>query len=140
MILELWIHNKIRREAQEAPECGRHMAGQNLRNITAQAVRHFQLFKLQKTLNHVYQHSIFYRELYQSKGFAPDDLQSLDDLPMIPFTSPQDLWESPYKLLCVSLAEIDRIFTRVTSGTTGHPKRILFSGDDLEIITEGMVP
>jgi phenylacetate-coenzyme A ligase PaaK-like adenylate-forming protein len=62
----------------------------------------------------------------------------LADLPRIPFTTPANLVEVPYKLLSISLTEIDRVFTRVTSGTSGQPKKVFFTGNDLEIITDGM--
>src|SRR4030042_280936 len=131
MFLEEWIHNKIRLQAEKDPEGHKRVSG-DLQHITTDMLRDYQLFKLKSAVNHVYSNSTFYRELYNNNGFTPEDLRSLDDMAKIPFTTAENLWESPYRLLCVSLSEIDRIFTRVTSGTTGHPKRILFSGDDLE--------
>ena len=130
----------IRQRAKEDSEYREYLAGHDLTNITRDTVRDFQFFKLKRALNHVYQNSSFYRELYQSNGVTPDDIKSMGDMSKLPFVTPRDLWESPYRLLCVSLTEIDRMFTRVTSGTTGHPKRISFSREDLDIITSGMAP
>jgi len=138
MFLEEWIHNKIRQEVKENPECRQYIAKKELKSITSQVIEDFQLFKLRKTLKHACQESIFYQELFHKHGINPSDVKSLSDLPKIPFTTPANLMEVPYKLLSVSLTKIDRVFTRVTSGTSGQPKKVFFTGNDLEIITDGM--
>jgi phenylacetate-CoA ligase len=140
MILEEWIHDRIRQQVQEAPEFQKHLSGRDLTDITSDVIRDFQFFKLKRTLDLVYENSSFYRELYQASGVNPDDIQSMEDMPKMPFVTPRNLWEEPNRLLCVSLTEIDRMFTRVTSGTTGNPKRISFSRDDLETMTDSMAP
>lgn len=139
MILEEWIHDRIRQQVEEDPEFQRHLSSRDLTNITSDIVEEFHFIKLKRALNHVYQNSSFYQELYQANGVNPD-IQSMDDMGRLPFVTPKNLWEEPNRLLCVSLTEIDRMFTRVTSGTTGNPKRISFSQDDLETMTDSMAP
>lgn len=138
MFLEEWIHNRIREEVKENPECWGYIAESDLKIITSKSIENFQLFKLRKTLNHACQESVFYQELFHKYGINPSDVKSLSDLSQIPFTTPANLAEVPYKLLSVSLTKIGRVFTRVTSGTSGRPKKVFFTGNDLEIITDGM--
>ena len=138
MFLEEWVHNKIRQEVKENAECQQYVAEKDLKSITRKVIEDFQLFKLRRTLNHACRESVFYQELFGKHGINPSDVKSLADLPKIPFTTPANLAEVPYKLLSVSLTKIDRVFTRVTSGTSGQPKKVFFTGDDLEIITDGM--
>jgi phenylacetate-CoA ligase len=138
MFLEEWVHNKIRQEVKENAECQQYITEKDLKSITRKVIEDFQLFKLRKTLKHAYQESVFYQELFRKHGVNPSDVKSLADLPKIPFTTPANLAEVPYKLLSVSLTKIDRVFTRVTSGTSGQPKKVFFTGNDLEIITDGM--
>jgi phenylacetate-CoA ligase len=138
MFLEEWIHNKIRQEVKENPEYRQYIAKGDLKSITSNVIEDFQLFKLRKTLNHAYHESVFYQELFHEHGINPSDVKSLSDLSKIPFTTPANLAEVPYKLLSVSLTKIGRVFTRVTSGTSSQPKKVFFTGNDLEIITDGM--
>jgi phenylacetate-coenzyme A ligase PaaK-like adenylate-forming protein len=138
MFLEEWVHNRIRQEVKENAECQQYITEKDLKSITRKVIEDFQLFKLRKTLNHAYQESVFYQELFRKHGINPSDVKSLADLPKVPFTNPANLAEVPYKLLSVSLTKVDRVFTRVTSGTSGQPKKAFFTGNDLEVITDGM--
>ena len=138
MFLEEWIHNRIRQEEKENPEFRQYIAKRDLRSITRKVIEDFQIFKLRRTLQHACQESVFYQEIFHKHGINPSDVKFLSDLPKIPFTTPANLAEVPYKLLSVSLTKIDRVFTRVTSGTSGQPKKAFFTGNDLEIITDGM--
>jgi phenylacetate-coenzyme A ligase PaaK-like adenylate-forming protein len=57
---------------------------------------------------------------------------SLDDLPGLPFTTPEDLREAGDALLRVADDAVARIVTLPTSGSTGSPKRLRFSDADIE--------
>jgi phenylacetate-CoA ligase len=138
MFLEEWVHNKIRQEVKKNPEYQPYIAEKDLQSITRKVIEDFQLLKLRRTLKHACQESVFYQELFRKHGIDPSDVESLTDLPKIPFTTPANLAEVPYKILSASLTKIDRVFTRVTSGTSGKPKKVFFTGNDLEIITDGM--
>ena len=115
MWLEEWVRNKIQGEIES-----------------------FQLFRLRRTLSLAYEKSAFYGNLFQQKGFKPEDLQSLGDMVKVPFTEPANLAQSPYKFLCTPLGEVARIFTLATSGTTGLPKKVFFTEGDLEVVTDHM--
>ncbi len=58
-------------------------------------------------------------------------LRGLDELPSLPFTTEHALRRESLQLLTVSQGEVARVVTLRTSGTTGAPKRLYFSADDL---------
>jgi len=84
------------------------------------ALREFQLEKLRKTVAWVYQRVPFYRAKLDEAGLVPEDIQSLEDLPRLPFTIKSDLRDSyPFGLFAVPPQECVRI--HASSGTTGKP-------------------
>jgi phenylacetate-CoA ligase len=93
---------------------------------------------LRKALAYVYEKSVFYRDLFDRNSIKPDSVSSLADLARIPFTSPADLAAHPYNFACVSLGEMERVTTFTSSGTTGPQKRVFFSQNDLETMTDFM--
>ena len=95
-------------------------------------IKEYQLNSLKKTLSHASRKSVYYRNL------ADYDIKDLNDLSKLPFTYPDDLKKEPYKLLCVPLGDVKRIFTLYTSGTTGTPKKVLFTQEDIGRITDYM--
>ena len=58
------------------------------------------------------------------------DITSMDHLERLPFTTAEDLrnWGD---FLCVSQGDVQRMVTLHTSGTTGQPKRLAFTDEDL---------
>ncbi|MDO5111160.1 MAG: phenylacetate--CoA ligase family protein [Clostridia bacterium] len=59
-------------------------------------------------------------------------VRTLADFEALPFITADDLKEQGARMLCVSSDGIQRIVTQQTSGTTGAPKRLYFTRDDLE--------
>jgi phenylacetate-coenzyme A ligase PaaK-like adenylate-forming protein len=59
-------------------------------------------------------------------------LEKLEDVERLPFTDENDLMGGIEDFLCVPPEEISRIVSLFTSGSTGAPKRIGFTGEDLE--------
>lgn len=86
---------------------------------------------MNETIAYALQNSPFYQK--HLGGYQKEKLTSLEDVALLPFTSPQDLREKSLQMLCVSQSEIARIVTLDSSGTTGQPKRIFFTKDDQEL-------
>ncbi len=89
----------------------------------------FQMAALKKTLAWAKAHSRFY-----SRHLGCVDINkfsSMDHLSLGPFTTPEDISVSGPKFACMSQAQVDRIFTLETSGTTGPAKRICFTSEEL---------
>jgi phenylacetate-coenzyme A ligase PaaK-like adenylate-forming protein len=118
--LEPWINAKL----------GTTATGAELRSD----IDRHQLLKLRETVDYVRIHAPFYRRLFD--GVRGSDLNNLEDITSLPFTTAEDIQESDLRFLCVSRDEISRVVTLNTSGTTAQAKRIHFTEDDLELTTD----
>jgi phenylacetate-CoA ligase len=103
-------------------------------HVTRAEIEAYQLLRLRHTVRYAYERSTFYRNVFDRAGIDPEDLRSLGDLLILPFTEPRHLSEVPYHFLCVSQSEVARPYSFITSGTTGPQKRVFWSGGDLERI------
>ncbi|HZJ85131.1 MAG TPA: phenylacetate--CoA ligase, partial [Syntrophomonadaceae bacterium] len=67
----------------------------------------------------------------------PDDINSLEDLYLLPFTTKQDLRDNyPFNLFAVPMSEVIRIHS--SSGTTGKPTVVGYTKKDIDIWAELM--
>ncbi len=91
-----------------------------------------QLERLQATLNRVYKNVTCYRNKFNELGIVPEDVQSLDDLQKLPFTTKEDLrLNYPYGMFAVPLREVVRIHS--SSGTTGKPTVVGYTRNDIKV-------
>lgn len=99
------------------------------------ALSQLQLQRLQDTVRRVAQGVPFYQQQFTERGLQPDQIQSLADLRRLPFTASADLRANyPHGLLAVPLDETLRLHT--SSGTTGKPKALFFSRQDVNHAAE----
>ncbi len=90
------------------------------------------LERLQSTLNRAFRNVSFHRQRFQEKGIDPSNIQALDDIRRLPFTTRQHLSENyPYGLFAVPLRDIVRIHT--APGTTANPTVSGYTRQDLGI-------
>ena len=94
----------------------------------------YQLLRLRETVAWAKQRSPFYQR--QLQDFNEAALATLDDLQQLPFTTADDIRRSAPPLLCLSQSEISHVVTLNTSGTSGLPKRLFFTADELEATTD----
>ncbi len=91
--------------------------------------------RLKETVKHVYDNVPFYRKKMQAKGIEPEDIKSIEDLPLLPFTTKDDLRDNyPFGLFAVPKKDIVRI--HASSGTTGKATVVGYTREDLEIWNE----
>lgn len=95
---------------------------------SAEELRRWQMGRLRGVLSYAKERSRFYRE--RLRDVEESAVISFRDLSRVPFTTPEELRAEPQSWLCCSPAEIERIITLKTSGTTCAPKRIFFSRED----------
>ncbi|MDR3269226.1 MAG: phenylacetate--CoA ligase [Tannerella sp.] len=89
-----------------------------------------QLSQLKRTLTAA-KNAPFYAKVFAGKNISVDDIQSLNDLQKLPFTTKDDLRDNyPYGLACIPLKDCVRLHS--SSGTTGNPTVVLHSAGDLE--------
>ncbi len=98
---------------------------------TAEKLQQHQLKGLQWTVAHAYEGSSFYRDRLEQAGIRPGDIQVLDDISKLPFTTADDLRVGyPFPLLAVSESEVVRI--HASSGTTGKRKILVYTQKDID--------
>ncbi len=98
---------------------------------TSEELGKLQLQGLKWTVDHAYNGSSFYRNKMDQAGIGPEDIQSLDDLERLPFTTAQDLREGyPFPLLSVAVEDVVRI--HASSGTTGKRKVLCYTRKDID--------
>lgn len=97
-----------------------------------ETMRAVQLERLQKTVKHVYDNVAQYRQKMDVAGVKPEDIQTLEDITKLPFTTKEDLAANyPTGLLAVPMRDLVRV--HASSGTTGKPKIAGYTKNDLEI-------
>ena len=94
-------------------------------------IEEIQEKRFRRIVRYVFQKSRLYRKKFREKGIEVGRIKSLDDLPMLPLTTKQELRESyPLKACCVSKSEIVRI--QMSGGTTGQPVIVPYTRHDVE--------
>ncbi len=99
------------------------IAQEGLRAVTRESIGSMQLRKLNALLACEHARGGFYRDL-------PERLDSLSALAGLPFTTEEDLAQNAPGLLLCSQAEIRRVLSDATSGTTGAAKRVFYTEGD----------
>jgi len=96
-----------------------------------------QLRRLKEVVYRVYAFVPFYKEKMDKAGVKPDDINTLDDIKKLPFTTKQDLRDNyPFNLFAVPMSEVVRIHS--SSGTTGKPTVVGYTKKDIDIWSELM--
>ena len=88
-----------------------------------------QMASLRETVARARERSPWYRE--RLAGFDPGSLRTPADLSRLPLLTSAEVAAHGQRMLCVSQGEVARIVTLQTSGSTGSPKRLHFTRDDL---------
>jgi len=94
-----------------------------------------QVRRLRETVARLEVNVPWYRERFRERGITADDIKSLDDLRLLPFTAKDDLRETyPFGLFAVPPEECVRI--HASSGTTGKPVIAGYTPEDINIWAE----
>lgn len=98
-------------------------------------LRDLQFKRLQMSLRWAVANVPFYREEWDRAGLKPQDIRSLDDLPMIPFTTKEAFKQAyPYGLFAVPLERVVRVHS--STGTTTRPTVVGYTRGDLNTWAE----
>ena len=93
-------------------------------------MRGVQLDRLQTAVRNVYEKVPYYKKLFDSHGIGPQDINRLEDIQKLPFTTKDALADNyPYGLFAVPMKEIVRV--HASSGTTGKQKVIGYTKRDI---------
>ncbi|EMA41618.1 phenylacetate--CoA ligase PaaK [Halobiforma nitratireducens] len=98
-------------------------------------IRELQAERLRETVRRAYENVEFYRKAFDEAGIVPEDIQTLEDVHQLPFTTKEDFRdEYPDGLFAVDDDEIYRL--HASSGTTGKPKIVSYTEADLSVWSE----
>ncbi len=98
-------------------------------------MRSLQSKRLKDTVERIYHAVPSYRKKMQEKGLTPHDIQGIDDLRKLPFTTKADLRDNyPFGLFTVPMSEIVRL--HASSGTTGKPTVVGYTRKDIQMWAE----
>ncbi|MCL6628080.1 MAG: AMP-binding protein, partial [Armatimonadetes bacterium] len=93
--------------------------------------------RLRWTVRRCYENVPLYRRKFDEAGIKPSDIRSIDDLKHLPFTTKEDLAESyPFGMFAVPMDDVVRVHS--SSGTTGKPKVVGYTRNDIETWAELM--
>ena len=98
-------------------------------------IEKLQSERLIKTVQRIYDHVPSYKNKMIAAGVEPEDIRSIKDLHLLPFTVKEDLrLNYPFGLFCVPQKEIVRI--HASSGTTGKPTVVGYTKNDINMWSE----
>lgn len=100
-------------------------------------MRSIQSKRLKDTVQRIYHAVPSYRSKMQDLGLTPHDIQSVNDLNKLPFTTKSDLRDNyPFGLFTVPMSEIVRL--HASSGTTGKPTVVGYTRKDIQMWSEAV--
>ncbi|OED30546.1 phenylacetate--CoA ligase family protein [Methanosphaera sp. WGK6] len=104
-------------------------------------MKELQLKRLQEVVTTAFNKVPYYHKRYTEEEVYPEDIETLEDIEKLPFTTKTDLRASyPFGLFAVPQKEIVEIHT--SSGTTGKPTVSGYTKEDLdtwsEVIARGL--
>ena len=105
--------------------------------MSCEDMQELQLKRLQDVVTRAFNDVPYYHKRYSEAEVYPEDIQCLDDIEKIPFTTKTDLRDSyPFGLFAVDQKDIVEIHT--SSGTTGKPTVSGYTKEDLDTWSEVM--
>lgn len=103
--------------------------------ISRDELSSMQSARLKKLVNRVYHNVEPYRKKMQAIGLEPGDINGIEDLHRLPYTTKDDLRDNyPFGLFAVPQSEIVRI--HASSGTTGKATVVGYTRKDIDIWSE----
>ncbi|GGE66080.1 phenylacetate-coenzyme A ligase [Streptosporangium jomthongense] len=94
-------------------------------------LRHEQLQRMRWSVWHAYTNVPHYRNTFDEIGLKPMDINSLEDIAKVPFTTKESLRNNyPFGMFAVPMKKVVRV--HASSGTTGKPTVVGYTQSDIE--------
>lgn len=104
---------------------------QEIECMSRKELDELKLRRLKETVFRVYSFVPSYKAKMDEAGITPGDIQTLEDISKLPFTTKQDLRDNyPFGLFAVPMTDVVRIHS--SSGTTGKPTVVGYTRRDLD--------
>lgn len=103
-----------------------------IETVSLDELRALQLERLRWSIRHAYNNVAPYQQKCAAAGVSPDDLITLEDLRLFPFTVKDDLRQAyPFGMLAVPQRDVVRL--HASSGTTGKPTVVGYTKNDIDV-------
>lgn len=107
------------------------------RSYSKEKINNLQNDRILKIANYVNEKIPFYNDLFKKSHIKPSNINRVQDLSQIPFTTKESLRQNyPFNLFALPLSKIGRI--HCSSGSTGKPTVVGYSKNDLKLFSEVM--
>lgn len=99
-----------------------------------QAIRNAEtkIFRIRYTLEQMVGRGHPYAEKMKERGVRPEHIRSVEDMPLLPFTTKQDL-QNHYPLGWLNVDRKYVVRFHATSGTTGNPTVVCYTASDVKM-------
>mgnify|MGYP001293301187 CR=1 FL=1 len=105
--------------------------------MSEEETKELQLQRLQSVVKRAYEKVPYYNKRFTDLKIEPEDIETLEDIEKLPFTSKTDLRDAyPFGMFAVDTEDIVEVHT--TSGTTGKPTVSGYTEADLDLWGEVM--
>lgn len=96
-----------------------------------------QVSRLHTVSQRVYNNVPFYKDVFDTLGMKPADINSPGDLKKLPLTDKETLRKYyPFGMFAVTMREVKEI--HASSGTTGNPTVVAYTDNDIKVWSEVM--
>ncbi len=107
----------------------------HLETLPREQLRILQNERFLRTFRRVYEQVPFFRQRFKQTGLEPEDIRSMDDLRLLPFTNKEDLRVNyPFGLFAEPIENVARL--HASSGTTGKLTVVGYTRNDLQVFGE----
>src|SRR5215217_5076800 len=107
----------------------------DIEKLPLDQLRRLQNEKLRQLVPLMYRTIPFYKKLFDENGLTPNDIQTVEDLPKLPFTYKAALRDNyPFGLFTRPRQELARL--HCSSGTTGKPIVVGYTLNDIDTFSE----
>lgn len=93
---------------------------ENAEKWDSETIKKWQTQKLKETVTNVYAHVPGYYLLYKDAGVKPEDIQSLDDIKILPFVTKELIRDNLKDFTSQAISRLRRLYV-TTGGSTGIP-------------------
>lgn len=97
---------------------------------SAEDIKLFQEERLREAITYLYEHSPFYKRMFDTHGIDHSSIHTIEDLRHLPVTTKYDLQQYNDDFLCVDKVKVIDYVT--TSGTLGNPVTFALTESDLD--------
>lgn len=111
---------------------------QDMNSWSREQIRAWQEEQLRCVVKQAYEHTVYWKRVFDERGLKPEDINTVDDLKKLPVISKNEVRAHYDELVPDNIAQI-RHRKDQTGGTTGEPMRYLVNEDVWGFVTANKI-